>query len=63
MPDITITCRDCKNEFVWTEGEQVFYKQKGLKKPTVCPICRAKKRAEKRQFAPYKKKIKANKSP
>jgi hypothetical protein len=56
MSDITITCRDCKNEFVWTEGEQKFYKQKGLKKPTVCPICRAKKRAEERQFAPYKRK-------
>ncbi|MCH7951925.1 zinc-ribbon domain containing protein [Patescibacteria group bacterium] len=59
MPELTITCRECGNEFVWTEGEQEFYKEKSLQKPVICPICRAKKKAEERQFAPYKSKKKS----
>lgn len=39
--DITLTCRDCGNEFVFTEGEQKFYAEKGLQnKPTRCSTCR-----------------------
>ena len=30
MADKTLTCRDCGNEFVFTEGEQEFYKEKGF---------------------------------
>ena len=46
MPDLTITCADCKQQFVWTVGEQAFYKEKNLPPPTLCLICRAKRRAE-----------------
>lgn len=41
MKDITLICKDCGKEFVWTEGEQEFYKQKGFEnKPVRCPECR-----------------------
>ena len=29
MADKTIVCRDCEKEFLFTEGEQAFYKEKG----------------------------------
>ena len=41
MADKTLTCRDCGSEFVFTEGEQEFYKEKGFEnEPTRCPACR-----------------------
>ncbi len=46
MQDITLTCKDCGNEFVWTAGEQEFYQQKGLtNQPVRCPECRKKRKA------------------
>lgn len=40
--DITLTCRDCSTDFVWTSGEQEFYQSKGLaKRPSRCPNCRS----------------------
>jgi general stress protein 26 len=47
MPDLTLTCQDCHNEFIWTEDDQQFYHSKGLESPKFCLICRAKHRAEK----------------
>lgn len=39
--DITLTCKDCGAEFVFTAGEQQFYKEKGFEnKPVRCPACR-----------------------
>ncbi len=39
--DITLTCRDCGESFVFTAGEQEFYSQKGfLNNPVRCPDCR-----------------------
>jgi len=39
--DKTLVCRDCKEEFVFTTGEQEFYQQKGFtNEPTRCPDCR-----------------------
>ena len=46
MADETIVCGECSQEFVWTEGEQEFYREKGLVNPEYCMICRAKKKAE-----------------
>ncbi len=47
MPDKTIICRDCNKEFVFTEGEQEFYQEKGLQnEPQRCPECRKAKKAE-----------------
>ena len=47
MQDITLVCKDCGNEFVWTAGEQEFYQQKGLvNQPVRCPECRKKRKAD-----------------
>ena len=38
--DETLTCRDCKEDFKFTVGEQEFYEKKGLaNKPTRCKAC------------------------
>ena len=47
MVDKTLSCRDCGSEFVFTTGEQEFYKEKGFEnEPVRCPDCR---RAKKQQ--------------
>ncbi len=47
MTDKTITCTQCGHDFIFTENEQIFYKEKGLtNEPKRCPECRA---AAKRQ--------------
>jgi rubrerythrin len=43
--DQVIICQQCGQNFVWTEEEQDFYRQKGLRKPNRCPICRASYKA------------------
>lgn len=41
MSDKNMNCKDCGGEFVFTEGEQAFYKEKGFdNEPTRCPDCR-----------------------
>lgn len=48
--DKTLTCRDCGKEFVFTEGEQNFYKEKGFEnEPTRCPECRKAKKQARRE--------------
>lgn len=50
MSDITITCKDCGKEFIFTVGEQKFYEEKGLiNNPVRCKECRDKKRAKHEQ--------------
>jgi putative zinc ribbon protein len=46
MPqDETINCVDCKADFVFSAGEQTFFKSKGLtNKPKRCAPCRKKKK-------------------
>jgi len=40
--DITITCKDCAQPFVFTTSEQEFYQQRGLlNQPGRCQSCRA----------------------
>jgi predicted RNA-binding Zn-ribbon protein involved in translation (DUF1610 family) len=47
MADKTLVCKDCGKEFVFTEGEQAFYKEKGFEnEPQRCADCR---RARKQQ--------------
>jgi ssDNA-binding Zn-finger/Zn-ribbon topoisomerase 1 len=47
MEDKTIVCKDCGKDFVFTVGEQEFYKEKGFdNEPVRCPDCR---RARKQQ--------------
>jgi hypothetical protein len=41
MADKTLVCKDCSKEFIFTEGEQTFYQEKGLQnEPQRCPDCR-----------------------
>ncbi len=49
MPDKTIKCVDCGNEFVFTEGEQAFYEEKGFHEPKRCKECRQKAKAAREQ--------------
>jgi hypothetical protein len=55
--DLQIKCKDCEAIFTFDEGEQQFYKQKGLQQqPVRCKDCRTKNRTVKfdtpcRQFA------------
>lgn len=49
MADKTLVCKDCGKEFVFTEGEQAFYAEKGFtNEPVRCPECR-KARKQQRQ--------------
>ena len=49
MADKTLVCKDCGKEFVFTEGEQAFYAEKGFtNEPVRCPECR-KVRKQQRQ--------------
>lgn len=44
--DKTIVCKDCKEEFLFTVGEQEFYAEKGFtNEPVRCKSCRDKKKA------------------
>jgi len=51
MADKTLVCKDCGKEFVFTEGEQAFYKEKGFEnEPQRCPDCRKARKAQNRGF-------------
>ena len=50
--DITLKCKDCGKEFVFTAGEQEFYAEKGFQnQPQRCRDCR---NAKKNGGAPVK---------
>ena len=50
MTDKTLTCRDCGSEFIFSVGEQEFYKEKGFENgPTRCPSCRRAKKEQNRR--------------
>lgn len=41
MADKTLVCKDCGAEFIFTEGEQAFYAEKGFEnEPKRCANCR-----------------------
>jgi CxxC-x17-CxxC domain-containing protein len=43
--DRVLKCRDCGEEFVFTAGEQAFYKERGFQhEPTRCRRCRDQKK-------------------
>ncbi|MDR2091467.1 MAG: zinc-ribbon domain-containing protein [Clostridiales bacterium] len=47
MADKTLTCKDCGAEFIFTESEQAFYKEKGFEnEPQRCAACRKAKKAQ-----------------
>lgn len=49
MADRIIECADCKQEFVFTEGEQEFYKEKGFSDPKRCQECRKAAKERRRE--------------
>src|SRR3982751_72490 len=44
--DMTLTCRDCGQEFTFTSGEQDFYSSRGFSEPSRCADCRAARKAQ-----------------
>lgn len=49
MADKTLVCKDCSKEFVFTEGEQAFYAEKGFtNEPARCPECRKARKSQRR---------------
>ena len=47
MTDKIIACRDCGSEFIFSVGEQEFYKEKGFEnEPTRCMSCRSSKKQQ-----------------
>jgi len=45
----TLVCKDCNTEFIFTEGEQEFYKEKGFdNEPQRCPECRKARKMSRR---------------
>ena len=44
LADVGVLCIDCGKEFLWTVGEQVFFRDKGLKNPPKrCKECKLAK--------------------
>jgi len=45
--DKTLSCRECGGSFIWTAGEQQFYKNRALiNVPARCPKCRTARKAK-----------------
>lgn len=56
MADRTLLCKDCGNEFVFSEGEQKFFLDKGITEdPIRCPECRRAKKEQRNKFRNTKK--------
>ncbi len=45
MPDIEISCVQCKEAFIFTEKEQEVFYQRNMSPPQRCLKCRSKKAA------------------
>ena len=44
IEDQNLSCIDCREDFVWTSGEQVFFRDKGLQNPPKrCKPCKKAK--------------------
>lgn len=46
MPDVDITCVQCKEVFHFSQQEQEQYYQRNMMTPQRCPKCRSKKAAK-----------------
>ena len=54
MPDKTLSCKDCGADFVFTEGEQAFYAEKGFtNEPVRCPDCRRARKSQRNSDRSY----------
>ena len=43
MPDLEMSCVQCKEVFLYTEKEQGIFYQRNMMPPQRCPKCRSKK--------------------
>ena len=51
MADKTLVCKDCNAEFIFTENEQAFYKEKGFEnEPQRCPACRKARKQQRNNY-------------
>jgi DNA-directed RNA polymerase subunit RPC12/RpoP len=48
MSDERIECVKCGRAFIWSAGEQRFYREHRLDRPKRCPGCRSQRRNESR---------------
>jgi hypothetical protein len=46
MPDKTITCTECGNEFNFSAEEQDFYNERGFQEPKRCKDCRERRKRQ-----------------
>jgi hypothetical protein len=37
--DVTLTCCDCSEPFIWTAGQQLYFRDRGLREPRRCAEC------------------------
>lgn len=45
--DYFLTCRDCQDRFIFSVGEQVFYRDRNLNWPSRCKKCRDRRKGRK----------------
>jgi len=46
LQDVNLSCRDCSNKFIFSIGEQEFFRSKGFdNKPTRCKLCNYMKKS------------------
>ena len=51
MADKNLTCKDCGAEFIFTESEQAFYKEKGFdNEPQRCAPCRKARKQQRNSY-------------
>ena len=63
MEDKTLQCKDCGAEFVFTVGEQEFYKEKGFEnEPQRCPECRRARKLAKIEVQDINQKVRRAKA-
>jgi hypothetical protein len=46
VSDEIIECIECGRTFVWSSGEQRYYKEHGLVRPKRCTACRSRRRSD-----------------
>jgi len=47
---IFIKCKDCGSNFVFSAGEQVYFRNNGLKTPVRCKPCRNRNKANRNKY-------------
>ena len=60
MPDKTLICVECGNEFIFSDDEQYFYREWGLTEPGLCITCLDKAKGDRRGRARFSNPEKEN---